>query len=269
MKEDLRKLLDMLYETEALIEMSLRRGKTSSSSTVVRLVADKCRQMASITSEWELSEGDEASTESDSARVYDTLQATEEAEDVALADNTMREIVAMASVDPEEDEAAKEASAKVEVNPKDLEYMTDELDPEIKETVDSVRFDPPEGYDPAANTRQVDASNVAPPIFVEEEDLAESKASDKVDDTDVLKSPERKRAPLLSFFTINDRFRFRRSLFEGSNPKFLESLAVIESLDSQEQAADYMTDDLGWDMDNPEVGLFCRIVDRYFKSSVK
>ncbi len=266
MEKDLRKLLNVLYEAEALIEMSLRRGNTSPSSTVVRLVADKCRQMESIISSWELPESPAPEEESEGARVYDTMQSQEEADDVALADNEMREIVAMASVDPGDEEPSKDEAEKVEVDPKDLEYMTSELDPEIKETVDNVRFDPAEGYDPEENVRRPEASGNEAPVFVEEEDLVE--AEEKVEEPE-LSTPVRKRAPLLSFFTINDRFRFRRSLFEGSNPKFLESLSLIESLETPEQATEYMADDLGWDMDNPEVGLFCRIVERYFKSSVK
>lgn len=286
MQKDLRKMLDTIYEAEALIEMALRRKQNSSTETVKRLVADKCRQMMSIADSWQLTDAIPEPSDSADNRCYDASTARtiapddpDAADDIALAENEMLEIVAMASVTPEaDDETCKEPT------PQELELETPELDPEVEETATEAKIDPPAGFD-AHDAPQILVNPPHEVEFVEESDMAGEEnddtdvdvddddadadvdeEADEPQDEDITLQNRRERAPLLSFFTINDRFRFRRSLFEGSNPRLLESLAVIESLDSLQQACDYMADDLQWDMESPEVKLFCKIIDRYFKS---
>lgn len=279
-EKDLRKMLETLYEAEALIEMYLRRNATSSADdTMLRLIADKCRGLASIADEWQLPDAPHPSVSAADHALYDASTVVPEtssapaadADDVALAESEMRELVEMASVDPKDD--ADSYTPEALNNPdsiQSLELITPELEPGIKETPDEVRFDPPAGY-PAGADEAAESKSAAPMSFVEEKEIAESiRATEEEDDSDEAQAfvvPKRSGAPLLSFFTINDRFRFRRSLFEGSNPKLLESIAVIETLDTLEQAVDYMADDLQWDMESPEVKLFCKIVERYFKKT--
>lgn len=277
MEKDLRKMLDTVYEAEALIEMALRRKQNSSTDTVKRLVADKCRQMMAIADSWQLSDTGLPAASGDGAdnRCYDastvrtvSLSDPDAADDVALAESEMLEIVAMASEDPENaDKSGASSSSPEDRTPRSLELVSPELDPEISEDATEARIDPPAGFD-APDAPQVLVTPPGNVEFVEESDMASGGDYDREDETvdEELPPARRERAPLLSFFTINDRFRFRRSLFEGSNPRLLESVAVIESLDSMEQAADYMADDLQWDMESPEVKLFCKIIDRYFKS---
>ena len=277
MEKDLRKMLDTVYEAEALIEMALRRKQNSSTDTVKRLVADKCRQMMAIADSWQLSDtglpaapGDGADNRCYDASTVRTVSPSDPdaADDVALAESEMLEIVAMASEDPENaDKSGVSSSSPEDRTPRSLELVSPELDPEISEDATEARIDPPAGFD-APDAPQVLVTPPGNVEFVEESDMASGGDYDREDETvdEELPPARRERAPLLSFFTINDRFRFRRSLFEGSNPRLLESVAVIESLDSMEQAADYMADDLQWDMESPEVKLFCKIIDRYFKS---
>lgn len=275
--------MEMLYETEALTEMAIRRSSQPAVRNLVRLIADKCHLMDSEVAGWNpdawtLTEEDgDLDTDIDrvQSNLYDALEEAssekekedEESDDVALAENEMREIVAMATADPENEPAPLEHDA-----PQALELMTPELDPEIKESPDEVGFNPPPGYFPEdEEDKEEKAAEDTPKEveFVEEEDMEEPESTEEESDAEDehLSSPRADRAPLLTFFTINDRFRFRRSLFGGENPRFLETVGVIESVDNLRQAEDYMTDDLQWDLENPEVRQFCKIVERYFKSS--
>ncbi len=65
-------------------------------------------------------------------------------------------------------------------------------------------------------------------------------------------------------FTLNDKFRFVRELFNGSEKEFAETLDVVASMSSMDEASEYFYDDLCWDPDSPEVKEFMEIVARHF-----
>lgn len=64
-------------------------------------------------------------------------------------------------------------------------------------------------------------------------------------------------------FSINDRFRFKRELFNNSDRKFDNALAVVAGMESYDEAEDYFYGDLDWDPDNSEVAAFMEIVSKY------
>lgn len=66
-------------------------------------------------------------------------------------------------------------------------------------------------------------------------------------------------------FTLNDRFRFRRELFENSEARFVEALDVISAMSSYDEAEEYFYDDLCWDPDNEEVKEFMQKVYNHFR----
>ncbi|MCM1077695.1 MAG: hypothetical protein NC411_10095 [Bacteroides sp.] len=65
-------------------------------------------------------------------------------------------------------------------------------------------------------------------------------------------------------FTLNDRFRFRRELFRNSDEEFKETLEVIGSMSSMEEAEDYFFNDLCWDASNSVVKEFMAVVAKHF-----
>lgn len=71
-------------------------------------------------------------------------------------------------------------------------------------------------------------------------------------------------ADISKAFTLNDRFRFRRELFRNSDEEFKETLEVIGSMSSMEEAEDYFFNDLCWDPSSPEVKEFMAIVAKHF-----
>ena len=66
-------------------------------------------------------------------------------------------------------------------------------------------------------------------------------------------------------FTINDRFRFRKELFDNSDVDFNNTLALIASMESYEEAEDYFLNEEGFEKSNHVVKEFLSIVKRYFQ----
>ena len=66
-------------------------------------------------------------------------------------------------------------------------------------------------------------------------------------------------------FCINDRFRFRRELFNNSDSAFNSAMDLVATMDDYEEAEDYFIGDLGWDLEKPEVMDFMAIIRNYFE----
>lgn len=65
-------------------------------------------------------------------------------------------------------------------------------------------------------------------------------------------------------FTLNDRFRFRRELFRNSDAEFRDTIDVIGSMSSMEEAEDYFFNDLCWNPESEDVKDFMSIVAKHF-----
>ncbi len=73
------------------------------------------------------------------------------------------------------------------------------------------------------------------------------------------------RAPntaLLKAFTLNDKFRFIRDIFNGSEGEFTDTLNVLADMDNAAEATDYLLNDMMLDRENPAVADFLSIVCR-------
>ncbi|MGM9803849.1 MAG: hypothetical protein ACI308_06695 [Muribaculaceae bacterium] len=65
-------------------------------------------------------------------------------------------------------------------------------------------------------------------------------------------------------FSLNDRYRYRRELFGNSDPVMNETLDLVETMHSYDEAEDYFYNDLGWEHDSPEVADFMVIIKNHF-----
>ena len=65
-------------------------------------------------------------------------------------------------------------------------------------------------------------------------------------------------------FTLNDRFRFRNTLFGGDEKEFAETLSVISGMSSAREVEEYVTDDLCLDPADQDVADFLTIVTARF-----
>lgn len=58
--------------------------------------------------------------------------------------------------------------------------------------------------------------------------------------------------------SLNDKFRFRRELFDNSVVDMAETLGVVEQMTSEEELKDYLFNDLCWDAENETVKDFLK-----------
>lgn len=71
-------------------------------------------------------------------------------------------------------------------------------------------------------------------------------------------------ADIFKAFTINDKFRFTRELFRGSEGEFRDTLETISGMSGFDEAEEYFYEDLCWDPDNDDVKAFMSIVKSHF-----
>lgn len=95
-----------------------------------------------------------------------------------------------------------------------------------------------------------------------EEEVADS-GDDVVTDQKATE-PAPAQAAELPVFTLNDRFRFIRELFKGSNQDFNDTLRLVSSMSSADEVIEYLSDDLCLDPENPDVADFTAIVTQRF-----
>lgn len=66
-------------------------------------------------------------------------------------------------------------------------------------------------------------------------------------------------------FSINDRYRFKRELFNNSDVDFNNTLAIVASMENYDEAEDYFLGELQWDSKQGDVADFLGIIKKYFK----
>lgn len=64
--------------------------------------------------------------------------------------------------------------------------------------------------------------------------------------------------------TINDKFLFKRELFNSSNEEFNDTLDLISTMHSLAEAEEYLYEDMALDPDNDTVKDFIALVTNYF-----
>lgn len=96
------------------------------------------------------------------------------------------------------------------------------------------------------------------PSFVAEENRSPVSEPETLS---ILHSPE-PRGKLV--FSLNDRYRFKRELFGGSDTAFNATLSLVASLDSYDEAEEYFLEEKQWDPARPEVTEFLEILKKYY-----
>lgn len=67
-----------------------------------------------------------------------------------------------------------------------------------------------------------------------------------------------------TLFSINDKFRFRRELFNSSDSEFSAAIDTLQEFDSIADAEDYLYSELQLDPDNVSVKEFITLIDKYY-----
>lgn len=116
------------------------------------------------------------------------------------------------------------------------------------------------------------AENTAELIGEEEEDALYSidePGDERTEDVPEANTPKakgpdaQKQSPA---FCLNDRFRFRRTIFGGSDAEFNAAMNRIASLDSYDEAEEYFYGDMGLDPEAEDVADFMAVIRNYFGS---
>lgn len=153
----------------------------------------------------------------------------------------------------------------------------------LAEKVDALTPDQTPEIETAPEAEDIPESETVPEVEEEmstadEEAVADSALLEEEEDADVAPQPEeeptqeiekpRKNSldlPVISkfqvnYFSVNDRYRFSRELFNGDMAEMEETLDVISRLSSAEEVVDYLANDLCWDPDSETVKDFVAIV---------
>lgn len=119
------------------------------------------------------------------------------------------------------------------------------------------REDEPLTVVPAVSEPLPEEAEEEQPIYVSTE------SDDDIDaDNDNDNGTETEQLPPV--FCLNDRFRFRRSLFGGNNDEFNAVLKKISSFPTYEDAEEYFYSELGFDPEDEDVVDFMEIIKLYF-----
>lgn len=239
-KEKLNKLLDKTYELEGLIGLALRRNDNASNA-ILNLILEKSNIIFDIAS----------SIESQN-------QSTESNEKI-------------------ESEYYTYDDSDFENNPsKEIEIFTNEILPSINESnSDDVVNEPSDN---------IPNSEIAESLFDDNElidkEIEQSETdinrlqTENTDETDLISEGRisthyqnqiiENRKNIKTYFTINDKFRFRRELFSNNDADFTDSLNLVQAMQSIEEAEDYFYNDLQWDAESDDVKEFFIIINKFF-----
>lgn len=136
--------------------------------------------------------------------------------------------------------------------------------------------------EPTETTEKIEKAVTIEELFEESERISVTKtdnaynnfdASDSAGSTDSIDSIDSSdssfrpssRVGAKPAFTLNDRFRFRRELFNNSDTQFSEAMGRIALMDSYDEAEEHFIGELGWNPENPEVVDFMEIIRIYFE----
>ncbi len=268
-------IIRQLGELRELL-LVIDQSGTTIPSILLKLAKEKAESIATATQQLRTPEF-WVELERHDAFESDTLMETEIPtpyieEETVIEENTVTEII-----DSKEDTPAEEIPADSPLQEEaPLEDETKENEGEAIEEADLYPWE-------QLNTEEQQA--------VQEEDIEDEEECDDLendlyddteeeyddtqeehDDNDTPPSPvtleealQRKQAKeLRKALSLNDRFRFRRELFGNSDIRMNETLALIDAMSSFEEAEEYIFDDLGWDIENPDVAEFMKIVQNHF-----
>lgn len=67
-------------------------------------------------------------------------------------------------------------------------------------------------------------------------------------------------------FTLNDKFRYRRELFDSNDALFADTLNTLSAMHSLDEALDYLYKDMGWNPEDDNVKDFVATITNHFNA---
>lgn len=279
----LEKLLKQVLELEGLILVAQKRQECP--QMVIDLIREKCVEIGNLCPQCQPCDCTNQIVDDTNASI-ENLPDDEPDEDISVEfvdeDTENNDL----SEEFEQTEAQTPEVATPETDEDNFVETThvvyDEQQPteaEIFDESDYMPVDEPENThideEPAADT--ADAQQNEPQLAentdesdnsaTSEEELAAPEA-DTNDVNDNIKLDEALQRSMTKdlrhAFSLNDRFRFRRELFSNSDVVMNETLSLIDTMGSFDEAEDFFYNNLDWDYDSPEVADFMLIIKNHF-----
>ncbi|MDE6557154.1 MAG: hypothetical protein K2K55_09370 [Duncaniella sp.] len=151
-----------------------------------------------------------------------------------------------------------ETPDETEINSVTEKSFSDPM-PEQEEEPDSGQFvqEDPDEYDDDFETTEMaaDKDQLTTPV----KDIF-SKLQRRVEDI----AADSSAPSLMQLFSLNDKFRFRRELFDNSEEAFEEAITQLGYMSTIDEASEYLTEDLCLDPSRDEVKDFITILGRHF-----
>ncbi len=127
----------------------------------------------------------------------------------------------------------------------DNSYDLDELECEEKaETIENDEIEVEIIYDDNSEEEEEEEETI----------ITEESPNNPISETSVRKA-----------FSLNDRFRYKRELFENSDIVMNNTLDLVDAMQSFAEAEDYFYNDMQWDNESQEVIDFMFIIRTHFK----
>ncbi|MDE6544741.1 MAG: hypothetical protein K2L63_01450 [Paramuribaculum sp.] len=218
---DIRALLGLTFEIEGLLMLTERRAEMTPAE-VSQMLIDKC------------------------ARLMDGVNSLTAAAEAAVASAAPEDPVAPAMVS--QAECAEEDNAGVDNEIAEAVVYEETADADIEpQPEDEIIMEVVEEEEPVP----APVAETEPTPVVEHEPIV----------APIAPAPAPVKQAKTITLTLNDRFRFRRTLFGGSDAMMNETVTALSAITNPDDITDFITNDLCWNMDDPEVADFLAIVE--------
>lgn len=279
-RDDLKIVLNILYEMEGLVDMAIRR-EDETPAGVICLIKEKSEILHKFTSAWNVENDIEVNINEDYSIDEECELEANDNPELQLGDRN----VGLNNQEPDED-----IEVEFVYDESEDDFVDNSEDNSEKETVID---EEPQAEQEAANiVEEVVESSLFDASAFSDEDSAEDELNndvdydneqqDEIDDEseglDEDESVEEEevfvgskivnvnRQDIRKMFTINDRYRFRRELFCNNEVDFVDNLNLVQAMSCYEDVEDYFYNDLQWDSENEDVVEFMSIIFKYFNS---
>lgn len=279
-RDDLKIILNILYEMEGLVDMAIRR-EDETPAGVICLIKEKSEILHKFTSAWNVENDIEVNINEDYSIDEECELEANDNPELQLGDRN----IGLNNQEPDED-----IEVEFVYDESEEDFVDNSEDNSEKETVID---EEPQAEQEATNiVEEVVESSLFDASAFSDEDSAEDELNndvdydneqqDEIDDEseglDEDESIEEEevfveskivnvnRQDIRKMFTINDRYRFRRELFCNNEVDFVDNLNLVQAMSCYEDVEDYFYNDLQWDSENEDVVEFMSIIFKYFNS---
>lgn len=278
-------LLDDIYKIEGLLHLALSRSEYD--ENIQRLISYSIFDLADRTAGWDAEnlmahrEADAIDAEAESLKAYSIEESEEVADNQIEAETAdekepafMEEHLEMESADEElaEEESASalnslelEDEEPMSANVEEEASLPTDDDPDVNKEANET----PESESPAQEHIFVEPNLLPKDEAATREETIETETTEESLKETATERSETKSPRKRPSFSINDRYLFTRALFHNSRQELEDCLNVICEMDDYDEAEDYFLNELEWNPENSETGMFMDIIHRYFDSLAK